>query len=237
MLSDAFNSQQMAATVLLIMCNFPDPTCGCFTGIMCIVPEIFTLEMSILFPCVSLSQSVYLPSATREALHVFALPLQTPCNLWICVWWRDKHTLKSISCQKNNVTVKLWECFFSATRDRGRGLWRLKCSIYTPDFLWKFFSFIDFIRTLSPHLFHCRQIKCHCQIRTGWASGVYSKWRIKRQTNPIKRLLYVCANDRWNALKAKSWVQCWGTRLATNNTNYIILIFCKYTCFSFSKHL
>lgn len=45
MLFDAFMSQQMAAIVLLVMCNSPGPSYGCLTGIMCIVPEVLTLEM------------------------------------------------------------------------------------------------------------------------------------------------------------------------------------------------
>lgn len=45
MLFEAFISQQMAAMVSLVMCNSPGPCCGCLTGIMCIVPEVLTLEM------------------------------------------------------------------------------------------------------------------------------------------------------------------------------------------------
>lgn len=61
-----------------------------------------------------------------------------------------------------------------------------------------------------------KKLKCHHQVVS------VSVEFIQIKNNKVKHLLYVCANDRWNEVKAKSnefSVEVHG--LVTNNTNYI----------------
>lgn len=169
--------------------------------------------------CVSPSQCI-LPQH-REDLCVFAPLLQLPVT---CEYTCDRET----NAQQPKSSVKPLRVW-TVTCVNFMKIWLFKCLLYIPDCLCRFFSCTDFIQTVSHPFIVKKKLKCRYQILTVWSSGVYSKWRIKRQTNPIKHLLHICANDCWNELKAKSCVQCWGTWLVTSETHHIILIFCKYT--------
>lgn len=157
------------------------------------------------------------PSRTpKEDLRVFALPLQSPVTCK-CVWQTNaqKAYIMPVQCECKAMSVffSIWQ--ETVEEDCDTRKW--KCEV--PDWLcWLYSSFVNTPvankKLMSLSNFHC-----------------FNKWSlfkmIKRQTNPIKHLLYGCANDCWNKLKAKSWVQCRGTRLVTNNTNYNILILSK----------
>lgn len=64
-----------------------------------------------------------------------------------------------------------------------------------------------------------KKLKCHHQVVGVSVEFIQIK---NNKVNPVKHLLYVCANDCWNEVKAKSnefSVEVHG--LVTNNTNCI----------------
>lgn len=90
---------------LLIMCRFPDPTCGCFTLHCAWSPYIRDGRLiSILFPRVSL-KSVYSP--LNRVLHFHSKPPVT-CQ---CVTERQTHQYcaRTVDCKAMGVFFSVWQ--------------------------------------------------------------------------------------------------------------------------------